>query len=252
MALRSQGARKLVLFIFLFVAAAGLLWRIVEPLGSGTATAAEAVGGSAARVVRVIDGDTLVVRLGSQEERVRLLGVDTPEMPRRGWAGEYWAGEATAFVRGLLPEGSAVTLRRDPQRKERDSYDRLLCYVELADGRLLNAELIRSGHGYAFTRYPFLHEEAFVQYEAAARDAGLGVWADAGSAALRWNAEQGVEPLRLHPMGNRSWAIECDGYLKPHVRPGALAHELSKLRRIVERTSGREREQALGEEGYRR
>lgn len=250
MSLRSPGFRKAFLFVILSAAAAGLLWKTVEPLISDSA-AAETRPTTSARVKRVIDGDTLVVTIGSREERVRLLGVDTPEMPRRGWSGEYLADEARAFVEQQVGRGE-VRLARDPQRKDRDSYDRLLRYVELPDGRLLNAELIRQGFAYAFTRYSLMREDEFLQYEAAARAAGLGVWAEAGRAELRWNEDHGVEPVRLHPMGNRSWAIEYDGRVKPWVRPGELVDELSNLRRVVERSHGEERKARLDEEGYLR
>jgi len=249
MALRTSAFRKLLLFVILCAAAAGLLWKIVEPLISNSAAAERGLA-TATRVERVIDGDTLVVSIGSREERVRLLGVDTPEMPRRGWPGEYLADEARAFVEQQVGNGT-VRLESDPQRKDRDKYDRLLRYVELPDGRLLNAELIRQGYGYAFTRYPIMREDEFLQYQEVAQKAGYGVWSDQGRAELRWNEEHDIEAVRLHPMGNRSWAIEYQGRIKPHVRSGELAHELSKLRKVVERSHGSARMARLDEEGYR-
>lgn len=123
------------------------------------------------RVVRVVDGDTLVL---DGRERVRLIGVDTPESvdPRRPV--ERFGREAAAFTRRLA-EGRRVRLAYDRQRT--DSYGRTLAYVYLEDGTFLNAEIIRQGYGYAYTRFPFHYLEEFRGYEREARAARRGLWA---------------------------------------------------------------------------
>jgi endonuclease YncB( thermonuclease family) len=70
-----------------------------------------------------------------------------------------------------------VRLELDWQRKDR--YGRTLAYVFLADGRLLNAEIIRQGYGHAYTKYPFQRLEEFRQIQREARQAGRDVWAEA-------------------------------------------------------------------------
>ena len=69
-----------------------------------------------------------------------------------------------------------MKLKYDVQR--RDKYGRLLAYVYLMNGTLLNAEIIKQGYGHAYTRFPFKYKEEFKQYEKEAREAKRGLWAD--------------------------------------------------------------------------
>ena len=93
-------------------------------------------------VTRVVDGDTIEVRMPDGElERVRLLLVDTPEV----FGGvECYGREASAFVRGLLPAGAVIRLERDVTN--RDSFGRLLRYLYLPDGTMLNERLVEGGY----------------------------------------------------------------------------------------------------------
>jgi micrococcal nuclease len=121
-------------------------------------------------VARVVDGDTLVL---DGKERVRLLGVDTPESvdPRRPV--DEFGKEAATYTRTLV-EGKQVRLEFDQQRK--DKYGRTLAYVYLEDGTFVNAELVRQGYAHAYTRFPFRHLEEFRQLERQAREQGRGLW----------------------------------------------------------------------------
>ena len=120
--------------------------------------------------VRVIDGDTLELEGG---ERVRLIGVDTPESvdPRR--PSEPFGEEAAGFTRRLA-EGKSVRLESGDEA--RDAYGRSLAYIHLPDGTLLNAEIIRQGYGRAYTRFPHPRLQEFVVLEREAREAGRGIW----------------------------------------------------------------------------
>ncbi len=121
------------------------------------------------RVLRVVDGDTLIL---DGEERVHLIGVDTPESvaPRRPV--EAFEKEAAAFARRMV-EGKRVRLAYDQQRTDR--YGRTLAYVYLEDGVFLNAESIRQGYGHAYTRFPFSYAEQFLQHEREGRAARRGL-----------------------------------------------------------------------------
>ena len=123
-------------------------------------------------VDRVVDGDTLV----AADERVRLIGVDTPESvdPRR--AVQCFGREASAYLSSLLPPGTPVRLVADVE--QRDRYDRLLAYVyRLPDGLFVNAELLRSGHAQVLTVPPNVaHSDRFVALAAEARRTGRGLW----------------------------------------------------------------------------
>lgn len=120
--------------------------------------------------IRVIDGDTVELDGG---DRVRLIGVNTPESvdPRRPV--ERFGKEASAFTRRLA-EGQSVRLEYGEET--RDRYGRKLAYIYLPDGSLLNAEIIRQGYGFATTRFPHRHLEEFVELEREAREQGRGLW----------------------------------------------------------------------------
>ena len=129
-------------------------------------------GPETARVSRVVDGDTIEVTLRGETQRVRLLLVDTPEVHG---GEECYGPEASAYVASLLADGSELRLERDVT--DADFFGRLLRYVYLADGRMLNELLVEGGYA---TVYPFgsdvLHEQRLRDAEARAREAGAGLW----------------------------------------------------------------------------
>lgn len=127
------------------------------------------------RVQRVVDGDTLLL---ANRVRVRLLGVDTPEITRSDRPPEPWGLAAADFTRRRIGD-HLVTLRFD--RERRDPYDRVLAYVYIGE-TCLNEELIRAGYSRAETRYPYSTrmKQRFVAAEAEARDAGRGMWSRPG------------------------------------------------------------------------
>ena len=129
-------------------------------------------------VMKVVDGDTLKL---SDGRTVRLIGVDTPETVHPTKPVQYFGKEASAFTKRLA-EGKTVTLEYDQQKI--DKYGRTLAYVYLPDGRLLNAEIIKQGYGFAYTRFPFKYMEEFRSYEREALEASKGLWADEGTAPV--------------------------------------------------------------------
>ena len=154
--------------------------------GSAPATADVPVDGATpARVVRVVDGDTIDVRIGAREESVRFLGVDTPERGRDGKPSEPLYREATVFVERALADGS-VRLLADPLADDRDRYDRILRYVVLPDGSTLNEALIREGLGAVLTEWPYGRMEAFVEAERDARRSGRGMWSPDRIRKVSW------------------------------------------------------------------
>ncbi len=131
-------------------------------------------------VTHVVDGDTLDVRLGAAEERVRLIGVDTPESVAPDRPVQCYGAEASLYLATLVPEGTEVRLERDAE--PRDRYGRLLAYVYRADDDLLvNLELVEQGYADAVTYgdNEALYDE-MVAAEARARDGGRGLWGVCG------------------------------------------------------------------------
>jgi micrococcal nuclease len=147
----------------------------------GGATAGErASPAGTAVVVRVVDGDTVVVAVGGREESVRLIGIDTPESVARDRPDECFGAEASARLEALLPAGTAVQLTRDVE--PRDIYDRLLAYVQRStDGLFVNAAQVADGYAEARDYPPnTAYRDDFEQAERAARRAGLGLWSACG------------------------------------------------------------------------
>jgi micrococcal nuclease len=124
-------------------------------------------------VKRVVDGDTLLLDSG---ERVRLIGIDTPESVKPDTPPEPYGHEASEFTKGLA-EGRDVRLEFDTHRE--DQYGRTLAYVYLGD-LLLNEEIVRQGFSRAETRFHFRSDfqKRFLTAEAEAREAHRGIWSD--------------------------------------------------------------------------
>jgi micrococcal nuclease len=130
-------------------------------------------GGPQGDVVRIVDGDTIHVRLGGRLEKVRYIGIDTPETRHPG-LGEQPGGRAATAVNRELVGGKRVRLELDVQ--ERDRYGRLLAYVWVGD-LMINAELVRRGYAQVLTVPPNLrHQELFLALQRDARRAGRGLW----------------------------------------------------------------------------
>jgi len=122
------------------------------------------------RVARVIDGDTIVLDNG---ETIRLIGVDAPETHHPEIPVQRFGEEATEFLKRFA-EGFECTLEYEPNNI-RDQYGRLLAYVFVGD-RLANAEIIRLGYAYAYTRFPFRRQAEFIALEHEARERQYGLW----------------------------------------------------------------------------
>jgi micrococcal nuclease len=134
-----------------------------------------------ARVVRVVDGDTIKVSLaGGRTERVRYIGVDTPESVKPGTPVQCFAKRASHFNASLV-EGRAVRLRTDAE--ERDRYGRLLAYVYTSGSPsvFVNRELVAKGYARTMTIPPNVaHADEFARLAQHAREAGHGLWSACG------------------------------------------------------------------------
>jgi micrococcal nuclease len=125
----------------------------------------------------VVDGDTIDVTIDGAVERIRLIGIDTPETKKPNTPVQCFGPEATAFTKSLLPVDTALHLERDVVA--RDDYGRMLAYVYLAaDGAFVNMEIIRHGYARPLTIAPNdAHADDFAAASQAARDDNIGLWA---------------------------------------------------------------------------
>ncbi len=127
------------------------------------------------RVVRFSDGDTITVDMNGKEETIRMIGVDTPETHHPELPVQCYGPAASAYTKDLIGE-QKVRLEADPTNQNRDRYDRLLRYVYLPDGRLVAAELVKNGYGFAYTSFPFTKKDEFVNLEQQAKAENKGLW----------------------------------------------------------------------------
>jgi micrococcal nuclease len=156
-------------FVLLF---GGLLLRdSIQQAHDDPGTTSASVG----RVVRVVDGDTIRVSIGGREERVRYIGIDTPESVKPGTPVQCFAKKASAENERLVA-GRRVRIERDVE--ERDRYGRLLAYVyPAAGGPMVNEALVRGGYARTLTIPPDVrHAERFRRLADEARRAGRGLW----------------------------------------------------------------------------
>ncbi|MDP2292354.1 MAG: thermonuclease family protein [Actinomycetota bacterium] len=129
-----------------------------------------------ATLLFVSDGDTIGVEIDGVEERVRLIGIDTPETKKPDSPVECFGPEATAFTESLLPDGTALYVERDVEA--RDQYGRLLAYVYRSDdGTFVNLAIIAGGYARPLTYPPNVaHADEFVTAARDAEAADLGLW----------------------------------------------------------------------------
>ena len=129
-------------------------------------------------VVKVIDGDTIDINVPDGNyatTRIRLLGIDTPETKNPYTDVMYFGPEASKFTANMVLKQN-VTVILDKMSKTRDKYHRLLCYIRLADGKILNEELVSEGFAYADPRFPHSHLEKYIQLEETAKKEKKGLW----------------------------------------------------------------------------
>ncbi|MDD2225372.1 MAG: thermonuclease family protein [Candidatus Shapirobacteria bacterium] len=123
-------------------------------------------------VVKVIDGDTVIVKINGKEESIRLVGIDTPEK------NECFEKEATKRAKELM-ENKKIKLEADSSQDNKDKYDRLLRYVYLEDGTLVNKKLVEEGFGMEYTyKIDYKFQTEFKKVEKMAKEKKIGMWAD--------------------------------------------------------------------------
>ena len=187
--------RRVVLGILVLVLAGTAYWWFigrddasveVAPTAPGTAATMPAIPADAFEmtVESVHDGDTLRARVAVpnavvgdlESTRVRLLGIDTPEISPEA---DCWGAEATAKLTSLVPVGSTIWVAADVE--VHDQYGRTLLYIWTPDGRFVNGELVAQGDARVEVYSPNRAEESLLRsLEAAAVTAAAGPWGACG------------------------------------------------------------------------
>lgn len=120
---------------------------------------------------RIIDGDTIVLNIRGKSERVRLIGIDTPE------SDECYANEATSYLRLLLDDGP-VYIETDSSQGMRDQHNRRLAFIYTTDGTFVNKEMLNDGYASVMRMsVPHRYVEEFNQAQKRAQENRRGMWA---------------------------------------------------------------------------
>lgn len=141
-------------------------------------------------ITKIVDGDTFGVIFQGKNEKIRLIGVDTPESRKNKKAFKdskrskedvnkivELGKRAKEFVKSLVKVGDNLKIEFDV--RERDQYGRLLVYLYLKDGKMLNNFLIEEGYAAPLTYPPNVkYEDMFRNSYRAARENKKGLWAD--------------------------------------------------------------------------
>ncbi len=130
-----------------------------------------------AHVVRVVDGDTVDVQFGDGKvERLRLIGMDTPEVVAPRTPVQCFAREASRQAHELL-DGQSVSIETDSSQGYRDAYGRYLAYIWLPDGRNFGEVMIGDGYAHEYTyRFPYTYQDEFKAAQLEAMANQLGLW----------------------------------------------------------------------------
>ncbi|ACY24040.1 nuclease (SNase domain protein) (plasmid) [Gordonia bronchialis DSM 43247] len=177
---RASRALFVVVFTTVVVAFGVGLWMMRNDPAVTTASSAPRPPTAAAdaRVVRVVDGDTIVVTDGATRATVRLLGIDTPEVKDRRTAVQLCGPQASARTAALLPSGTRVLIESDATQDQSDRYGRALAYVWRGE-ILVNHTLLAEGlaRSYVFDpARPGRYTDQFIAAEADARNHQRGIW----------------------------------------------------------------------------
>ena len=122
-----------------------------------------------------VDGDTIAVNMDGVVEKVRFIGVDTPETHKPNTPVQCYGEAAAAHTKGLIGT-NRVRLEADPKSTNRDRYNRLLRYVYLSDGTNVNENIIQEGFGFYYPYFPFTKSAEFATAQAKAQAEHKGLW----------------------------------------------------------------------------
>ena len=131
------------------------------------------------KVLRVVDGDTIRIDYNGKDEKVRFIGLDTPETKDPRKPIQCFGREATAKMTEFA-ENKNIRLEFDKTQGERDKYGRLLAFVYSEDNKNLAYEMIRQGYGneYTYNSNPYKYQNEFKEAARKAREENKGLWAE--------------------------------------------------------------------------
>lgn len=199
-----------------------------------------------ARVSSVIDGDTIVVQTSGETRRVRLIGIDSPELARDGRPGEFMAEQAKTFLRETL-EGTRVSLKFDFEREDR--YGRWLCYVFNDTGEMVNEIMLRRGLALVILHFPFREKKNFIELQHEAARKGRGLFKGNSLEAVRYNSKN-YKPVKIFRGPSRTYTVQHRDMAKTWVREEEISSEVARIMRYGRSYPPPLFEEALKTDGY--
>jgi micrococcal nuclease len=130
-------------------------------------------------VYKHVDGDTLYIQIENppgflnETEKVRMIGIDTPETVHPQKPVEFFGKEASEYTKSMLLN---KTIYIDFDDTYRDYYQRLLVYIYLENGTFFNKQIVKDGYAFAYIKYKFKYKDEFVEAENYAKENKLGLW----------------------------------------------------------------------------
>ncbi len=121
----------------------------------------------------IADGDTLFVKINNRKETIRLIRIDTPEVDGKSVKAEYLGSNVSEYTKKLVKR-KKISLEYD--KEKRGKYNRLLAYVYLPDGRMLNELLIKDGYAKVYKYFDYKMKKEFLRMEKAAKTKCIGLW----------------------------------------------------------------------------
>lgn len=168
--------KSVVIIIFLIIALFTILQdKLQKKNESRNQGLSEATTGEFLKVTKVHDGDTLSVLISNREEKIRLIGIDAPELGQ-----EPWGRKAKRKLQDIIRK-TDKTVRIELDVDERDKYGRLLAYLWAKDGRLVNEEMVRSGYALLYTIPPNVkYVDRLRKAQEMASKKKVGIWGEKG------------------------------------------------------------------------
>lgn len=159
-----------------------------------------------AKVVKIVDGDTMDFSIDGKTERIRVIGINTPETVDPRKSVECFGQEASNQAKKILTVGLSVELEKDPSQGERDKYNRLLRYIFVDNGMVdFGKSMISSGYAYEYTYdTPYKYQSEYKQAQKEAENGKKGLWADN---ACMVTTKPTATPLSNNSSG--SWPCDC-------------------------------------------
>ncbi|OGL62259.1 hypothetical protein A3C09_04635 [Candidatus Uhrbacteria bacterium RIFCSPHIGHO2_02_FULL_47_44] len=175
MSVKSKYFTKLFFYSISIIISIASLWFYHNSTDQHTLDKQKAKIAIESQVIRVVDGDTIIVALNHKPETVRLLGVNTPETVAPNRPVQCFGPEASAYAKNLMID-RIVKLESDPSQDNRDRYDRLLRFVFLEEMNI-NKTLIQNGFAREYTyKIPYQYQKEFRAVQKIAKKNKRGLW----------------------------------------------------------------------------